>query len=90
MFDLEFTRVVKKVLKWTGPAPPTRFANEHESYVNHKNNLGTMLDVADTMASSEILLHMYVQGTYPIYFGLERCHTGQCFAKHYNSSIPEY
>lgn len=90
MFDLRFISVVEKVLKWTEPAPATRFANTHESFLQQKLKPTRFQDVANAMSANEMILHIYVRDTYPAYFGLDDCRTGQCFKKNYHSTFPEY
>ncbi len=72
MFDLEFFKIVKKILRWT-ESPGSHYANDHERHlmktmplrsVEHEEN-------AKFMPPRIIILHLYVRATYPAYFGLE-------------------
>ena len=72
MFDLQFFRIIRKILNWT-EAPGSQYANEHESHLNKRNKTSFLEScVHDTlMMSLECqLLHVYVREKYPAYFGL--------------------
>lgn len=90
MFDLRFISVVKKVLAWTEPAPPCRFANAHESSLQQKRMRYQLEEVTGTMSINEMTLHVYVSNTYPVYFGLHGCRAGQGFERNYHSLSMEY
>ena len=66
MFDLQFYRVVTKMLEWTKDAPGLQIMNANQTYARKKWEKNALNGVS----LDEVPLRDYVLDTYPRYFGL--------------------
>jgi len=65
MFELEFFKVVSRILKWS-EAPGTICLNEHRAYVEKRKPR----EVMNLQARGDQQLSMYIAVNYPPYFNL--------------------
>ncbi len=72
MFLLSFHKVVFEILDWV-EAPQTHYMNRHEEalYMNSPTKLDSDLASKQSLDLEEGVLRLYIQLTYPAYFGLE-------------------
>ncbi len=100
MFDLQFVRTVKRVLRWSEPAQPVKCGNIHESRIAHKNSR-RLFSLADTVQCGgdgdmkrllhddendrELELMQYIMLEYPIYFGIPEARPANDFLVHHHT-----
>ena len=86
MFDLEFFKIVKKILGWS-EAPESHYANEHERHMMMREpaHAHGCLNQTLTLPGHIQVLSMYVSRTYPAYFGFE-LNIGKAFFLRYHEA----
>ncbi len=88
MFDLEFFRIVHKILGWT-ESPPSQFVSKHVFALHRRSQNSYIADCMQhraTMSTGLVSLHAYVRKTYPAYFDL-KLHVSDSFAANWNSAL---
>jgi len=71
MFDLKYFASVSVVMDWTKNSPPVKFANLHQSYVNHRSSMSAHMHDFKELTEDQAMMRQYIFKTYPPYFGVK-------------------